>query len=291
MQPRYEDAEVAVYPTEPVVGRDCAIEHDLGEGMVLVETSLSTQDIAPDVMLELEVVWGTTSAPGENLRLELSLVDEEGNVGQVEQFQVSPAWPTQAWPANAIVRDRYALQVEPWPRAGQQTLVARLFRVADGQPIGPEAELGRVTMHVPERVFVAPPMERTVEARFGDALRLLGYDLRVDASAIDIVLHWRALRRMDKNYKFFVHLYDVPSGELAAQKDVIPYDWQYPTVWWEADEVVSDRVGVPLEGVLAGTYQLAVGIYDARTEDRLSIHGDGLSVISEALILQEVTLP
>jgi hypothetical protein len=146
-------------------------------------------------------------------------------------------------------------------------------------------------MHVPERVFVVSPMDRSVGARFGDSLRLLGYDLSVGADTIDVTLHWEALRRMDHSYKFFVHLYEAESGELAAQRDVIPYDWQYPTVWWEANEVVSDQVRVPLDEVPSGVYQLAVGIYDAVTLDRLGIYGDGLSVISEALILQEVGLP
>jgi hypothetical protein len=259
--------------------------------MVVVETSLSTQDIAPDAMLEIEVVWGTTAAPGEDLRLELSLVDEEGRVGQTERFQVSPSWPTEAWPTNAIVRDKYAFQIEPWPRAGKQALVAGLVRAEDGQPAGQTVEIGRVVMHVPERVFAAPPAEHGLEARLGDALRLLGYDLGVDANAVDVILHWKALRRMDRSYKFFVHLYDVESGEIVAQRDVIPYDWQYPTVWWEANEVVSDQVRVPLDEVPSGTYQLAVGAYDAQTEDRLGIHGEGLSVTSGALILQEVTVP
>ena len=96
---------------------------------------------------------------------------------------------------------------------------------------------------------------------------------------------------MDRSYKFFVHLYDLEDGELVAQKDVIPYNWQYPTVWWKANEVVSDQVRVPLETVPAGTYHLAVGIYDSETLDRLDIQGDGLSVISEALVLREVTVP
>jgi hypothetical protein len=291
IQPRYEDEELAVYPTEPVVGRDCSVEHDLGSGMVLVETRLSTEDIAPDAILEIGVVWGTKSPPGEALGLELSLVDDEGRVGQVERFQISPRWSAQTWPTNAIVRDKYAFQVEPWARAGEQALVARLVRAGDGQPVGQEAEIGRVVMHAPERVFVAPPIERGVEARFGDALRLLGYDVSVDAGALDVTLHWKALRRMLRSYKFFVHLYDIEGGEIVAQRDIIPYDWQYPTVWWEAAEVVSDQVHVPLDKVPAGVYQLAVGAYDAETIDRLDIRAEGLAVRSGALILQEVAVP
>jgi hypothetical protein len=130
-----------------------------------------------------------------------------------------------------------------------------------------------------------------VGARFGDALRLLGYDLNVDTAAADVTLHWKALRRMEKSYKFFVHLYDVETLDIVAQKDVIPYDWGYPTVWWEAEEIVSDQIHVPLDGVSSGEYLLAVGAYAPDTKERLPISGEGLNVLSRALILQEVAVP
>jgi hypothetical protein len=291
IEPRYEDEAVVVYPTEPVVGVDCPVERELGNGMVLVESSLSPQEVSPDAMLEMDVIWGTTVAPGENLRLELALVNEEGRVGQTEQFEISPSWPVAEWPANAIVRDSYTLQVEPWPGAGKQIVVARLIRAEDGQPVGHEAGVGEVVVHMPERVFSVPPMEREVDAQFGDALQLLGYDLDVDAAAADVTLHWKALRRMEKSYKFFVHLYDVDTRDIVAQKDVVPYDWGYPTVWWEAEEIISDEIRVPLDGVSSGEYLLAAGAYDPDTKERLPISGEGLNVLSGALILQRVSVP
>ncbi|MGD2144327.1 MAG: glycosyltransferase family 39 protein [Anaerolineae bacterium] len=289
--PRYEDSKVAVYPTQPVVGLDCPVEHDLGKGIALVETSLSSRDVNPDAILEMSVIWGTTASPGENLRLELALVDEEGNVGQTEQFEISPSWPIQEWPANAIVRDDYSFQVEPWPGAGRHTVVASLARAEDGRPVGQPAEVGEVVVHMPDRVFAAPPTERHAQARFGDALRLLGYDLDIDASAANVTLHWKALRRMERSYKFFVHLYEVDDHEIVAQKDVIPYDWGYPTVWWEAEEIVSDEVEVPLDQVPPEVYLLAVGVYDPDAAERLPIFGEQVEVFSRALILQKVSVP
>jgi hypothetical protein len=291
IEPRYEDGDVAVYPTEPVVGVDCSIEHDFGGGMTLVETRLSTREISPDGLLEMDVIWGATAAPGDDLQLELALVDGEGTAGQRERFMISSSWPTGQWPANAVVRDTYTFQVEPWPRAGEQALVARLIRAGEGQTVGREVDIETLVMRRPERTFDIPPMDRTLNARFGDALRLLGYDLRVGADAVDVTLHWRALRRMEQSYKFFVHLYDAESRELVAQRDTVPYDWQYPTVWWEVDEVVSDELSIPLDDVQANTYDLAVGVYDPETKDRLVFRGDGASVTPETLVLQEVTVP
>jgi hypothetical protein len=290
VEPRYEDETVVVYPTEPVVGVDCPIEHELGNGMVWVEASLSPQEVSPDAMLDMDVIWGTTAAPGEDLRLELALVNEEGTVGQTEQFEISPSWPVEEWPANAMVRDSYTFQVEPWPGAGKQTVVARLIR-ENGQPMGQGADVGEVVIHMPERVFSVPPMEREVEAQFGDALRLLGYDLTIDAAAADVTLHWQVLRRMERSYKFFVHLYDIDTRDIVAQKDVVPYDWGYPTVWWETEEIVSDEIHVPLDEVSSGQYLLAAGAYDPDTKERLPISGEGLNVSSGALILQKVSVP
>ena len=290
IEPRYEDEKVVVYPTEPVVGVDCPVEHELGHGMALVETRLSSRDVSPDAVLKMDVIWGATAAPGEDLRLELALVNEEGRVGQTEQFEISPSWPVEEWPADAIVRVSYSFQVEPWPGAGRQTVAARLIR-EDGQPAGDRTGVGVVVIHMPERVFSVPPMEREVAAQFGDALQLLGYDLTIDAAAADVTLHWEVLRRMEKSYKFFVHLYDVDTHDIVAQKDVVPYNWGYPTVWWEAEEIVSDEIRVPLDGVSSGEYLLAAGAYDPDTNERLPISGEELNVLSRALILEEVSVP
>jgi hypothetical protein len=94
---------------------------------------------------------------------------------------------------------------------------------------------------------------------------------------------------MDESFKFFLHLYDVESGALVAQVDVVPRGWAYPTTSWEAGEVVSDDLHLPLNEVPAGTYRLVVGVYDPDTGDRLPVHGAGAS--AEVLSLQEIVLP
>jgi len=292
VEPRHEDSEVVVYPTAPVVGQDCSIEHELGRGMVLVETSISTQEIAPDVPFELDVVWGTTAAPRTDLGLQLSLVDEHGDVGQVERFEISPSWSTEAWPANAIVRDGYRFIVEPWPRAGEQTLTAQLVDHEGDERVGPAEEIARLTMNAPTRVFDPPRVGNPVGAEFGDDLRLVGYDLTVDGhNGVAIMLHWKALRRMEQSYKFFLHMYDPTTGDLMAQKDVIPKDWSYPTVWWEAEEIVSDKLRLSIQDVPAGRYELAVGVYDPETSNRLRVHGQRSIWTEGALILQDVIIP
>ena len=183
------------------------------------------------------------------------------------------------WPANAIVRDRYALRIEPRLQGGGHKVVLGLVR--DGQSVGERVEVGKVVMLAPERNFTAPLMAQMVGATFDGVLRLLGYDLEMGTGALHVTLHWQTLRRMETSYKFFVHLDDAESGELVAQADVMPHDWGYPTSWWETGEVVSDEIALSLGDVPPGRYRLWVGVYHPDTGERLPISGVPSGLIAE----------
>jgi hypothetical protein len=62
-------------------------------------------------------------------------------------------------------------------------------------------------------------------------------------------------------------------------------------MYWEAGEVVADVMVLPLSEVPSGGYRLAVGVYDAITGERLPDDAGDLTVLSDALILQAVTIP
>lgn len=178
----------------------------------------------------------------------------------MKQFDIFPNWPTGEWPADTILRDQYVLPIDPLLPTAEYEVTVRLVDNEDGQPVGRDAKIGMVRMEAPERCFSIPSMSKRVEADFGDVLRLLGYDSNVQTTTASITLDWRTLRRMETSYEFFVHLVDVGSGELAAQVDVMPHDWSYPTAWWEVHEVVSDRIDIPLGEVSPGTYHLWIGV-------------------------------
>jgi hypothetical protein len=288
--PRYEDDEVAVYSTAPVVGEDCTLLYELGDGIGLIDASVSPQTVGPDVALALQVIWGTAAPPGADLQLEVALVDATGEAQQVERFDISPGWPTADWPANTIVRERYSFLVEPWLGDGPHSVTVRLVRAQDGRPIGPETPVGEVSVQAPERSFAVPPMTRTTNVSFGSALRLLGYDLDVSADRLRLTLHWQALQRMDRGYKFFVHLYGEESEAPVVQADTMPHDWTYPTTWWEVGEVVSDEIPLALSGLPGGSYRLAVGVYDPETGTRLAVADvtAGMESSDDRLLLPEM---
>lgn len=290
ISPRFEDEEVAVYSTRPVAGRDFTLAHDFGGGIGLIEATLSQERVVPDAVLDLDVIWGTEAPPGADLQVEIVVRDDTG-IGQRERFDISPDWPTAEWPANTIARDTYSLQVDPRLRGGAQTVALGLVRPESSEPVAYE-EVGQVWMQAPERVFSVPSMEHVAGGTFADRLRLLGYDLDVTADEIRVVLHWQALRRVDESYKTFVHLLDAETLELVAQRDVVPRAWAYPTSWWEAQEVVSDALVLPLKGVEPGQYQLWIGVYQPDSGERLPVSDPGPALVGarDRLWLSNVTV-
>jgi hypothetical protein len=94
---------------------------------------------------------------------------------------------------------------------------------------------------------------------------------------------------MDTSYKVFVHLYD-KDGQIVAQRDRLPGLDVRPTTDWEEGEVLADRYTVQLEADVApGVYQLAVGMYDPATGERLAAYGpDGERLDQDRVFLGQV---
>jgi len=120
----------------------------------------------------------------------------------------------------------------------------------------------------------------TLDARFGEALRLTGYALSATEAqpgdALGVTLFWTADAPLAARYKVSVQLL-APDGSLAAQHDAEPANNLAPTTTWTPGQVVKDTHGVvmPLTA-RPGTYTLAVTVYplDAPLE-RLLVSAGG----------------
>jgi hypothetical protein len=114
-----------------------------------------------------------------------------------------------------------------------------------------------------------------VQARFGDAITLLGYDLHSEEARpgqiLRVTLFWKADDLVQEDYKVFVHLLDA-QGQVLAQHDSQPVGGSMPTSSWPVGETVSDNHGVVVpRGMPSGEYRLVLGMYDPQTGRRLSI--------------------
>jgi hypothetical protein len=179
-------------------------------------------------------------------------------------------WPTSEWPAGTVVIDRHRFQIDPMLPGGLYAVRVSLLGAQRLATVGQPIDVGMVAVQELVRSFVPPAPATALDVSFGEELRLVGYDLGTTADELTLVLHWQALRQMDDAWKFFVHVFDSDSGNIVAQADVMPRNWAYPTNWWAEGEYVDDPIVVSLDGVTAGAYEIAVGVYHPDTGERLT---------------------
>jgi hypothetical protein len=204
----------------------------------------------------------------------LTLISDEEQVLYEETFALSPEWPTREWPANATAWGAYTLRIPPSLPSGDYNVALALADPAAGETRGQSIVVADVQVSVTTCSFPIPPEADTVDALFGDVLRLMGYQLHRDGDHLTVTLHWRAEQLMDTDYKVFVHVFDLKTGVRAAQDDAMPLRWTHPTTYWKSHDTVTDDIPLSLENAPAGTYSVLVGVYDPQTGERLPVMGN-----------------
>ncbi|MBC7813699.1 MAG: glycosyltransferase family 39 protein [Burkholderiales bacterium] len=169
--------------------------------------------------------------------------------------------------------------------ADGQTQLAEMLHLRDfhgGPPArGPEFEVYRLYR-----------MQHEVEAAFGDAIHLIGYDQSADRFAagenVELRFYWQAASTPAANYSLFIHLTALDNRDVLAQADGAPAVLERPTLTWDAPDetIISQAFTLALPSDLPdGDYRLLVGLYDYLTGERLPVSSDLLDSLGDALIL------
>lgn len=127
--------------------------------------------------------------------------------------------------------------------------------------------------------------------RLGPTIRLIGYSLSptpwASGGAAELVLYWRALARPPLDYTIFVHLLDA-EGQQVTGWDTMPRSNTFPTTQWPVRTVVGDIHQLALPADLPpGEYQIALGMYDLPTQERLPIYDPVENSVPDARIVLE----
>jgi len=171
-------------------------------------------------------------------------------------------------PQNALVARQYALDVPLHLAHGAYSLAVAV-EDDTGTPLSTYTLDAALTVRERERTFSIPEMAHRADVVFGEEIALLGYDLHQEGTSLRLVLHWQAQVRPTADWTVFVHLFDPETEAIPSQYDGQPRGGAYPTSQWAAGEVVSDEVVLSLEGVPAGVYRLAIGLYGPGEVGRL----------------------
>jgi hypothetical protein len=172
-----------------------------------------------------------------------------------------------------------AKPIEDW-------LDTHAFRVRDTPFESAGADV-RVLLYLPN----VPVIERTpnqarhvLDVRFGDQVRLLGYDIGqplMSGAAVPVTLYWQALQPLTRRYKYILRLEEVSSdGPIRAisSTEREPYDGTLPTTAWPSGQVVVEysEVGAPTGwNPTPDRYRLVLQMYDAETLVKLPVTSYG----------------
>jgi len=204
----------------------------------------------------------------------------------MDREPTDPPWGyTLRW--TPIVEPMAQVQPRVERTAAEQ---ARLWFVLYKGTVGPGKELkawldqtlypsgmdwGSESLFLSYLVPEVPWLEVAPDADFGDMIRLDAVRYSAQAGPggeVGVVLQWRALQEPLPDCRVVLQIWD-ETGEVLAQRDVKPVNWERPTHRWSAGEVVEDRHGLLLADRSTTPLHLAVSLYNADTGEPLSVAG------------------
>ncbi|MCI0580652.1 MAG: glycosyltransferase family 39 protein [Chloroflexi bacterium] len=272
-------------------------------------------------LLGVDRNW-TESRPGHNLPLyffwqapagvaddavgyELEVVGPDGQSWFSHASAPGPEWLAPAdFPAGAPVREYLGLS---FPAEAPPGVYRLRWRLRQGQEIIPGRPawrpwsnewitFGEITLRPWPLVTKLPAAGQVVEAQFGPAIQLYGYDaapaVPQPGQTLELALYWRALAVPQENYYAFVHLVAPDSEEIVYQVDRIPVEWLRPTKGWRQNEILSDAYQLPIPADLPpGNYRLYVGLYNPDSFERPAVTIQGQPQPDNRLLLMAISVP
>jgi hypothetical protein len=268
---------ITATPAEPGLA---ALHAWPSEGLRIVGVAVP-DEIAQGDPLMTGVEWVTDDTPAQSYRLLWELDD-----AWTTETPLAPGSEPRTWEAGIFVRGVNALHPPGTLQPGTYPLTVQLIDES-GSPLGEPVDLGEVTITERERLFETPTLDTPREVVFGETLRLWGYTFSQSDDTLVLTLAWGAVIDPDRDYVYFVHVYNPATETIITQIDTMPRGYTYPTTRWVAGEVVVEEVTLDLGDAPPGTYHVALGWYDPATDDRLTPIENGEPLPGDRVVLAE----
>ena len=257
----------------------------LADGLVLEGFTLDRREVRAGEELGVALCWRAMRDGLPSYVPELRLVQEGTVIAAASGVPLDGRYPSDLWSEGELVIDRRDLVLSPEAKEGPAVLELALGA-------GLALKLPEIGVEAAERLFVAPPMQHELEVAFGDFAELIGYDLDRPVvspkEGVKLTVYWRAINRepLNTSYTVFTHILN-REARLIAQHDGIPAGGGRPTTGWMEGEIIVDLHEMEFSDLTCvGTGIIEVGLYDARTMERVltSEGSDHLLLPSEIII-------
>ena len=269
---------------------------DLGDGLRFLGYTTANEPLTPGALRRVNLFWQAEETPASDYTTFVQLLGRDGSPVAGWEAPPGAAHPTTGWAPGTLIRTQASFRAPATLADGHYRLIAGLYRPSDGTrlatPSGADhLELGTVTVRGRDHQMTAPKPAFPAGVTFGNTAHLLGVDLDggpVDrGGALALTLHWRALGATDRPYTVFVHLLD-EQGQVRGNGDGEPGNGTLPTTGWLGGEYLADEHVITAAGdAPAGSYRIAVGLYDPGTGQRLTTQtGEDRFILDQVVQIQ-----
>lgn len=268
------------------------LEHPLafryGEAAELIGIDPDLTRARPGEMVRITLIWRAIQPTDTRLQVYLHSTDPDGRLVRRDSLPatgnlLSTEWlPGQTWaeeyvipiPADTEEQAAYPLIAGLYDPQAAQTLQAFDASGSEVTPI-----VGRIAVIGPSQPF-------TSAYRFGEIIGLAEPQIDEDGDSVKVCLRWLSVAPASLDYHVFVHLLDA-GGSQIAQADFQPKNGLYPTSVWNPGETVDDCVMLKASELPGSGWQVAVGLYDLATGQRLSVvDAAGQSLSNDRVLIQ-----
>ncbi|PIE81508.1 MAG: hypothetical protein CSA11_03990 [Chloroflexi bacterium] len=235
--------------------------------LVLKDASLSTMT-EPGLPINLSLDWLALQAPPQDYQVRLTLTDPPSGTILAEQVEgiLPDVYPTSQWQAGEQLRTLHRLSIPIEIPAGVTTPELHVSLESTAAATIPltqgRSKVATIELVLRDHQFEMPSIDQPHDARFGEDIRLLGYDLELNrGDTIGLTLYWQAINTPDSSYTVFNHLRD-ENGEIVAQFDSPPVGAAWLTSAWLPGEIIVDSRQILLPAEQSGSFSIALGWYD-----------------------------
>ncbi len=140
-----------------------------------------------------------------------------------------------------------------------------------------------------------PPLTQSVDYNFNDQIRLTGYQIEPalrrialqPGHAVWIRLSWEVLAPMERNWSLFLHLNDPVLQRPIAQRDMYLGRGLLATSFLQPGQRIIDShyLEIPATTIAPAELEIAVGLYDFYTWERLPLTSGGDTAVLTTLPL------
>ncbi|MGD2048988.1 MAG: hypothetical protein PVH03_05810, partial [Chloroflexota bacterium] len=256
--------------------------------------------LVPGLPIDIALDWLVLEQPEIDYRVQLSLAQPGAEQPFLtETFELWPdVYPPSQWQKGEQVTTFHRLDVPlDIPTDDNPNLMVYLLPPDSNEPFvlsqGTNT-LAELELVLREHIYEPPEIDYPLEAKFGDDIRLLGYDLDTSRSVpngeLGLTLYWQAINTPADSYTVFNHLAG-SDGQIWGQLDSPPISDAWLTSTWLPGEVIFDERVIPIRpNAPLGTYSLIAGLYTAHDGKRLPVTVDGQIQPGDQLMLTAVTI-